>query len=168
MRTSAKTAAEGQPEPELTLFDSYDELDPMSQVEFYQHQESWKNRMILGDSLQVMGSLAEREGLRGKVQMIYIDPPYGIKFGSNWQVSARKRDVKDGNLADAARRPNRSRHSGTPGNWASTPTWPTCATGSWWPAIYSPSPAASLCRSGTRTSTSFAHSWMRCLEARTP
>ena len=98
-----KTAAEGQPEPELTLFDSYDELDPMSQVEFYRHQESWKNRMILGDSLQVMGSLAEREGLRGKVQMIYIDPPYGIKFGSNWQVSARKRDVKDGNLADAAR-----------------------------------------------------------------
>ncbi|MCA0296193.1 MAG: site-specific DNA-methyltransferase [Actinobacteria bacterium] len=98
-----KTAAEGQPEPELTLFDSYDELDEVSQVEFYQHQESWKNRMILGDSLQVMGSLAEREGLRGKVQMIYIDPPYGIKFGSNWQVSARKRDVKDGNLADAVR-----------------------------------------------------------------
>jgi len=98
-----RTAAEGQPEPELTLFDSYDELDPMSQVEFYRHQESWKNRMILGDSLQVMGSLAEREGLRGKVQMIYIDPPYGIKFGSNWQASARKRDVKDGNLADAVR-----------------------------------------------------------------
>lgn len=98
-----ETAVQGQPEPELTLFDTYDELDPMSQVEFYQHQESWKNRMILGDSLQVMGSLAEREGLRGKVQMIYIDPPYGIKFGSNWQVSARKRDVKDGNLADAAR-----------------------------------------------------------------
>ena len=59
--------------------------------------------MILGDSLQVMASLAEREDLRGKVQMIYIDPPYGIKFGSNWQVSARKRDVKDGKLEDAAR-----------------------------------------------------------------
>ena len=59
--------------------------------------------MILGDSLQVMASLAEREKLRGKVQMIYIDPPYGIKFGSNWQVSARKRDVKDGKLEDAAR-----------------------------------------------------------------
>lgn len=98
-----KTGAAGQAEPEPTLFDTYDELDPMSQVEFYRHQESWKNRMILGDSLQVMGSLAEREGLRGKVQMIYIDPPYGIKFGSNWQVSARRRDVKDGNLADAAR-----------------------------------------------------------------
>ena len=59
--------------------------------------------MILGDSLQVMASLAEREELRGKVQMIYIDPPYGIKFGSNWQVSRRKRDVKDGKLEDAAR-----------------------------------------------------------------
>ena len=59
--------------------------------------------MILGDSLQVMASLAEREKLRGKVQMVYIDPPYGIKFGSNWQVSTRKRDVKDGKLEDAAR-----------------------------------------------------------------
>ena len=59
--------------------------------------------MILGDSLNVMASLAERESLRGKVQMIYIDPPYGIKFGSNWQSSARKRDVKDGKLADATR-----------------------------------------------------------------
>lgn len=98
-----KTAASGAMEPELTLFDTFDELDELSQVEFYQHQESWKNRMILGDSLQVMGSLAEREGLRGRVQMIYIDPPYGIKFGSNWQVSARKRDVKDGRLEDAAR-----------------------------------------------------------------
>lgn len=97
------TATAGKPEPELTLFDTFDELDELAQVEFYQHQESWKNRMILGDSLQVMGSLAEREGLRGKVQMIYIDPPYGIKFGSNWQVSARTRDVKDGKLEDAAR-----------------------------------------------------------------
>ena len=59
--------------------------------------------MILGDSLQVMATLAEREQLRGKVQMIYLDPPYGIKFGSNWQASARKRDVKDGKVEDAAR-----------------------------------------------------------------
>ena len=65
-------------------------------VEFYQHDQHWANRMILGNSLQVMTSLAEKEGLKGKVQMIYIDPPYGIKFGSNWQVSTRKRDVKDG------------------------------------------------------------------------
>src|SRR5438094_7201901 len=59
--------------------------------------------MILGDSLNVMASLAEREGLRGQVQMIYMDPPYGIRFGSNWQASVRDRDVKDGNLEDAAR-----------------------------------------------------------------
>src|SRR5437667_2273094 len=59
--------------------------------------------MILGDSLQVMASLAEREHLRGKVQMIYIDPPYGIKFGSNWQVSARSRNIKDGKFEDTAR-----------------------------------------------------------------
>src|SRR5438093_1261853 len=64
---------------------------------------NWSNRMILGDSLQVMASLAEREKLRGKVQMVYIDPPYGIKFGSNWQVSTRNRDVKDGKIEDAAR-----------------------------------------------------------------
>ena len=61
--------------------------------------------MILGDSLMVMTSLAEKEGLKGKVQMIYIDPPYGIKFGSNWQVSTRKRDVKDGKVEDATRQP---------------------------------------------------------------
>src|SRR5262249_61267772 len=63
------------------------------------------NRMILGDSLLVMTSLAEKEALRGKVQMIYVDPPYGIKFGSNWQVSTRKRDVKDGKVEDASREP---------------------------------------------------------------
>jgi adenine-specific DNA-methyltransferase len=95
------TARRGEAEPELTLFDSFDGLDELELVEFYQHQANWSNRMILGDSLHVMGSLAEREGLRGKVQMIYLDPPYGIKFGSNWQVSTRKRDVKDGKYEDA-------------------------------------------------------------------
>ena len=77
-------------EPELTLFDSFDGLDELDQVDFYKHDANWSNRMILGDSLQVMASLAEREKLRGKVQMVYIDPPYGIKFGSNWQASTRK------------------------------------------------------------------------------
>ena len=74
-------------------------------VDFYHHEQNWSNRMILGDSLLVMTSLAEKEGLKGKVQMIYIDPPYGIKFGSNWQVSTRKRDVKDGKAEDATRQP---------------------------------------------------------------
>jgi adenine-specific DNA-methyltransferase len=98
-----RTAASPEDEPELTLFESFDGLDALDQVDFYKHDANWSNRMILGDSLQVMASLAEREKLRGKVQMVYIDPPYGIKFNSNWQVSTRKRDVRDGNLNDAAR-----------------------------------------------------------------
>ena len=85
-----RTAANPEDEPELTLFDTFDGLDELDQVDFYKHDANWSNRMILGDSLQVMASLAEREKLRGKVQMVYIDPPYGIKFGSNWQVSARR------------------------------------------------------------------------------
>jgi adenine-specific DNA-methyltransferase len=97
------TAKRPEDEPELTLFDTFDGLDELDLVDFYRHQANWSNRMILGDSLNVMASLAEREALRGKVQMIYVDPPYGIKFGSNWQVSARKRDVKDGKLEDASR-----------------------------------------------------------------
>ncbi len=97
------TAASPEDEPELTLFDTFDGLGELDLVEFYRHEANWSNRMILGDSLNVMASLAEREALRGKVQMIYIDPPYGIKFGSNWQVSTRRRDVKDGKLADASR-----------------------------------------------------------------
>jgi len=97
------TAVPPEQEPEFTLFDTFDGLDELDIVDFYQHEANWSNRMILGDSQQVMASLAEREQLRGKVQMVYLDPPYGIKFGSNWQVSARKRDVKDGKLEDAAR-----------------------------------------------------------------
>src|SRR5438552_2338236 len=74
-------------------------------TDFYQHDQNWSNRMILGDSLQVMASMAEREGLRSKVQCIYIDPPYGIKFNSNFQWSTTSRDVKDGNAAHITREP---------------------------------------------------------------
>lgn len=98
-----QTAKQSDDEPELRLFETFDGLDEMEIVDFYRHEANWSNRMILGDSLNVMASLAEREALRGKVQMIYVDPPYGIKFGSNWQVSARKRDVKDGRIEDASR-----------------------------------------------------------------
>ena len=112
----------------------------------------WSNRMILGDSLLVMTTLAEKEGLKGKVQSIYLDPPYGIKFGSNWQVSTRKRDVKDGKAEDATRQPEQIR--------AFRDTWKlgihsylaylrdrlTAVVNS------SPRPAASSCRSATRTS----------------
>src|SRR5258706_10982205 len=77
----------------------------VDKTEFYQHDQNWSNRMILGDSLQVMASLAEREGLRGKVQCIYVDPPYGIKFNSNFQWSTTSRDVKDGNSGHITREP---------------------------------------------------------------
>ncbi len=76
-----------------------------AKTEFYQHESHWANRMILGDSLGVMASLAEREGLRGKVQCIYFDPPYGIKFNSNFQWSTTSRDVKDGNADHITREP---------------------------------------------------------------
>src|SRR5271166_943467 len=91
------------------FFDDFDALEFDRKIEFYQHDQKWANRMILGNSLHVMTSLAEKEGLKGKVQMIYIDPPYGIKFGSNWQVSTRKRDVKDGKVEDATRQPEQVR-----------------------------------------------------------
>ena len=77
----------------------------VDKTEFYQHDQNWSNRMILGDSLQVMASLAEREGLRGNVQCIYFDPPYGIKFNSNFQWSTTSRDVKDGNAGHITREP---------------------------------------------------------------
>jgi adenine-specific DNA-methyltransferase len=77
----------------------------VDKTEFYKHDQNWSNRMILGDSLQVMASLAEREGLRGKVQCIYFDPPYGITFNSNFQWSTTSRDVKDGNADHITREP---------------------------------------------------------------
>ena len=92
-------------ETQLNLWGDFNGIQFEDLVEFYQHEQHWSNRMILGDSMLVMTSLAEKEGLKGKVQMIYMDPPYGIKFGSNWQVSTRKRDVRDGRVEDATRQP---------------------------------------------------------------
>ncbi len=105
-----RTAKEGQP-AQADLFADFNGLpeDFDKRVDFYHYEGNWQNRMILGDSLLVMTSLAEKEGLKGKVQMIYIDPPYGINFGSNWQVSTRKRDVKDGKAEDATRQPEQIR-----------------------------------------------------------
>jgi adenine-specific DNA-methyltransferase len=92
-------------EPQADLFADFNGIDVEDKLDFYHHEQNWSNRMILGDSLMVMASLAEKEALRGKVQMIYFDPPYGIKFGSNWQVSTRDRDVKDGKSECAPREP---------------------------------------------------------------
>ena len=102
-------AGREKPEPQISLFADFNGIGFEELVDFYRHEQNWSNRMILGDSLLVMTSLAEKEGLKGKVQMIYIDPPYGIKFGSNWQVSTRKRDVKDGKAEDATRQPEQIR-----------------------------------------------------------
>ena len=102
-RSKADQAAD---EPQVDLFADFNGLpDENARTEFYQHDANWTNRMILGDSLQVMASLAEREGLRGKVQCIYIDPPYGIKFNSNFQWSTTSRDVKDGKAEHITREP---------------------------------------------------------------
>src|SRR5881296_2152065 len=92
--------------PQFDLFADFNGTPrDAEKTDFYQHDQNWSNRMILGDSLQVMASLAEREGLRGKVQCIYIDPPYGIKFNSNFQWSTTSRDVKDGNVDHITREP---------------------------------------------------------------
>jgi adenine-specific DNA-methyltransferase len=93
-------------EPKLDLFGDFNGLPSQeAKTEFYQHNANWSNRMILGDSLQVMASMVEREGLRGQVQAIYFDPPYGIKFNSNFQWSTTSRDVKDGKQDHISREP---------------------------------------------------------------
>ena len=99
----AQTEASGA---QIDLFADFNGIpESVDRTEFYQHDQNWSNRMILGDSLQVMASLAEREGLRGKVQCIYLDPPYGIKFNSNFQWSTNSRDVKDGKTDHITREP---------------------------------------------------------------
>ena len=102
-----RTAEDKPAEPDqLDLFGDFNGVpDENAKTEFYRHDAHWTNRMVLGDSLQVMASLAEREGLRGKVQCIYFDPPYGIKFNSNFQWSTTSRDVKDGNTDHITREP---------------------------------------------------------------
>jgi adenine-specific DNA-methyltransferase len=105
LRQSADRAQADQP-LQLNLFADFNGLPAGADAtDFYRHEGNWSNRMILGDSLQVMASLAEREGLRGKVQCIYLDPPYGIKFNSNFQWSTTSRDVKDGNVGHITREP---------------------------------------------------------------
>ncbi len=91
---------------QLSLFGGAQENPPLRQaIEFYRHRHGWSNRLIAGDSLLVMNSLLEKEGLAGQVQMVYIDPPYGIKYGSNFQPFVNKRDVKDGKDDDLTSEP---------------------------------------------------------------
>ena len=105
-----QSKADPEQAEQLDLFADFNGLPAEAdKTEFYQHDQNWTNRMILGDSLQVMASLAEREGLRGKVQCIYFDPPYGIKFNSNFQWSTTSRDVKDGDKGHVTREPEQVR-----------------------------------------------------------
>ncbi len=107
---NVRAEAAGAVARQASLFHDFNGIDDFDKkVDFYHWGMHWSNRMILGDSLLVMASLAEKEGLRGKVQMIYLDPPYGIRFGSNWQVSTRKRDVRDGKEEDLTRQPEQIR-----------------------------------------------------------
>jgi adenine-specific DNA-methyltransferase len=101
-----KQAKQKPGQRQLDMFSYFEvQADAEAKTEFYQHDAHWSNRMILGDSLHVMASLAEREGLRGKVQCIYFDPPYGIKFNSNFQWSTTSRDVTDGKIEHITREP---------------------------------------------------------------
>jgi adenine-specific DNA-methyltransferase len=93
-------------ERQLELFGQPDNDPPLNKaIDFYRHEQDWTNRLIAGDSLLVMNSLLKKEGMAGKVQMIYVDPPYGIKYNSNFQPFVNKRDVKDGNDADLPAEP---------------------------------------------------------------
>lgn len=96
----------GQADQQMSLFQSPEENPPLREaIEFYKHPHNWSNRLIAGDSLLVMNSLLEKEGMAGQVQMIYIDPPYGIRYGSNFQPFVNKRDVKDGKDEDLTQEP---------------------------------------------------------------
>jgi adenine-specific DNA-methyltransferase len=94
---AVRKQAEAPEATQLSLFSAPKENPPLREaIEFYKHRHGWSNRLIAGDSLVVMNSLLEKEGMGGQVQMIYLDPPYGIKYGSNFQPFTNKRDVKDG------------------------------------------------------------------------
>ncbi|MBW3565435.1 MAG: site-specific DNA-methyltransferase [Acidobacteria bacterium] len=110
MRRTKESSGGADDEGQFDLFADFNGIsEEAKKTEFYQHDANWTNRMILGDSLQVMASLAEREGLRGKVQCIYFDPPYGIRFNSNFQWSTTTKDVKDGAVDHITREPEQVR-----------------------------------------------------------
>jgi adenine-specific DNA-methyltransferase len=110
LKRQSQLRAKQKPDAVPDLFADFNGLrDSAAATEFYQHDQHWSNRMISGDSLSVMASLAEREGLRGQVQCIYFDPPYGIKFNSNFQWSTTSRDVKDGDRGHVTREPEQVR-----------------------------------------------------------
>jgi adenine-specific DNA-methyltransferase len=110
---------------QASLFERREENPPLREaIDFYRHAHGWSNRLIAGDSLLVMNSLLEKEGMAGQVQVVYIDPPDGVKYGSNFQPFVNKREVKDGKDEDLTQEPETvraySRHMGT---WNSLISW---------------------------------------------
>src|SRR4051812_13385548 len=103
-RTIIEAVRKKEEELQPSLFEKA-ELPLRQAIEFYKHRQNWTNRMIAGDSLLVMNSLLVKEGMAGQVQMIYFDPPYGIKYGSNFQPFVNRRDVKDGKDEDLTQEP---------------------------------------------------------------
>jgi adenine-specific DNA-methyltransferase len=149
------------------LFDApFESLPLRDAIDFYKHDKGWSNRLVAGDSLLVMNSLLQKEGMAGQVQMIYIDPPYGIKYGSNFQPFVNKRDVKDRKDEDLTQEPEMIK--------AFRDTWEL--------GIHSyltylrdrlllakellSETAACSCRFRMRTCTMCGRSWMRCLGPR--
>ena len=106
VRTNGDRAKPNAPKKQLSLFEEPAEYLPLRDaLDFYKHPHGWTNRLAAGDSLLVMNSLLEKEGMAGKVQMIYIDPPYGIRYGSNFQPFVNNRAVKDGKDEDLTQEP---------------------------------------------------------------
>ncbi len=163
-----QTPPTDEPEPELSLFDDFNGIEFEELVDFYRHEQNWSNRLILGDSLLVMTSLAEKEGLRGKVQTIYHRP--AIRDQVRVQLAGLHAEARcPGRQARGrhAASPSRSGRSATHGSTGSTPISPTCAIDWPWPASCSRRPASSSCRSATRTSTSCDPCWTRSLARKT-
>jgi adenine-specific DNA-methyltransferase len=110
MEAVRKQAAEDPGARQLSFFGQSRENPPLRDaMDFYHHAHGWSNRLVAGDSLLVMNSLLHKEGMAGKVQMMYMDPPYGIKYGSNFQPFVNKREVKDGSDEDLTAEPEQIR-----------------------------------------------------------
>jgi adenine-specific DNA-methyltransferase len=130
--TEAIMRAVRREEVQRTLF-ADPQLSPAQELDFYKHQTDWANRLILGDSLLVMNSLIRREGMAGKVQCIYVDPPYGVNYNSNFQPRTDQRDVRDGDDKSLTREPEQIRAYRDTWQLGSTPTSPTCEIDCSWP-----------------------------------
>ena len=126
VRKPVKGEKASPPNVQLGLFaPPFENLPLRDAIDFYKHDKGWSNRLIAGDSLLVMNSLLQKEGMGGRVQMVFIDPPYGIKYGSNFQPFVTRRDVKDRKDEDLTQEPEMLKAFRDTWELASTPTSPT-------------------------------------------